>query len=83
MQQLQGYTYWNYMTLTDERLKELTEGSTNSKIQDIRSRDYRLTAKQRQALCIYLDSNGKYDDYRYFTEGCSPYNRDKEEMMKK
>jgi hypothetical protein len=66
MKKKPGFTYYNYLDLKDEELKELTEGSINGKIQEIRSREYKLTKKQRIALCIHIHSNGKYDDYTYF-----------------
>jgi hypothetical protein len=68
MQQKEN-SYWNYKKLTDDKLKKLTKDSTSERIQNIRNVDYRLTYKQRQALCIYLASDGKFDDYTYFTEG--------------
>jgi hypothetical protein len=79
MKQKAGFTFWNYLKLSDKELKELTEDSLNPKIQDIRSRDYTLTKNQRRALCIHIDSNGKFDDYRYFTEGNSPYGKTSED----
>ena len=75
MKQKPGFTYYNYLQLADKELKELTEGSTNEKIQEIRNREYRLTKKQRIALCVHIDSNGKYDDYTYFLSEDWPYSK--------
>lgn len=59
--------YWDYMKMSWDKLKELTSNSNNDKIQDIRKWNW-PSYKQRSALCIYLASKGKFDDYTYLSE---------------
>jgi hypothetical protein len=74
----ESYGFWDYITLPDKKLKELTQDSENNKIQNIRSFK-KLSKKQRIVLAIYITSNGEWDDYQYLVN----YKKQREEPYMK